>query len=148
MPFLPRRILETFLAEGAISAAFTFLFRTAVLLSTRNTVIAAMLLALVINFILLFIFCRGYILSIRKLKIYYRVNMTVMVILTAVSVAVAYIDIEPIFTWAFFPFKLFYFWLGLDKALSALAVGGMFILVTALIPLFVRKPVNIYAKPE
>ena len=56
------------------------------------------------------------------------------------GLVLAVINVEPIFTWLYFPFKLFVIRNEAPKWLSATLIGAGYIGATVLVPLFVRMP--------
>ena len=140
MPFFPRRLLETVGSQILLSVAFSLMFHFGIIPQIIGTVTLAMVLCLLIYFVFLFVCLKGYLLSVGNLKKYFTVNLTVVAILALLSISFAALDIEPLFTWLFFPVKVFTIKLSTIKVVSATVISFLYFAFTALMPFFVRIP--------
>ena len=139
MRFFGIRFKETLLTQFIVSVIASAVFHFDILEQTKKGCAYVMLLCIVINGVKLFLDLKGYrLFSGVHRREFYKVNFTVTGIMTAVAVIMAKLNLEPVYTWLFFPFKILYTLWGLPKSVSAFLVGAVFIIITAVVPFIVK----------
>ena len=134
MPFLFRRISESFLTEVVISLIAVLLIRYRVFPEDYSSAIRLIMIALVFIAAGNWIYLADYLLGIRRIWVYLRVNMTAYTIMSMVVVIMSHFDFEPVYTYLFFPYKLL-FYAGFDKTFSAIVVSMLNYVMCLLMPL-------------
>lgn len=127
MPFLFRRLAELFGAEIILSVVVAVMCMTGVLPGnyTFAAIISAVMLA--VNLIWQFIALWAYRRYCGELTgIFYRTNFFAVGMLTIVTSLAAVMNFEPLYTYMFMPFKLFYYMGLCGKYISALLVDALF----------------------
>ena len=141
MRFLRIRLMETLGTEIIVSAICSVLFYFGILEQTVRICSLVMFLCAVLNIVRLVLdlkrYCRH---SRTKKKGYYKTNLTVVLIVMVLTLVLSGFNIEPLFTWLFFPFKLLYIRFGVPKLVSALALNAVYALVTVIMPVFIKLP--------
>ncbi len=136
MPTVVKRLAETIGVHFALSACFAAVFAFGLLPQTLTTISLSMLGFLCIYWQFQIKCLKEYRLSTCSIKKYFLVNFTMMSILVIIGLCLAIFDVEPLYTWLFFPFKLFTIIFDAAKWLSAAIIGAVYLGITALIPVF------------
>lgn len=127
MPYLFRRIGEIFGFEFIISMIVSVLGAVHIIPSTAFMGSILAFAQIVLNFAFQFFCLRAYLRRFKKMPgIYYSTNLFATMIFTMVAALLALLDIEPLYAYLFMPMKFFYYAAGMDKFLSAIAVGLIF----------------------
>ncbi len=139
MRFLGVRLKETLIFQCVSSFIASAVFYFGILEQTVKGCSFVMLLLIIINGAQMFMDLMQYrMLSGARRKEYYKVNFTVVGVMTALACILAGFNIEPVFTWLFFPFKVLNIFIEAPKVVSALSVGAVFAVITAIVPLVVK----------
>ncbi len=133
-PFFAKRLIEVFFYEIIISFLAVKLIDWHVLPETYSVSIKLIIGCILILLIPTWNSLADYLLGVRRMKVYLKVNILVYLILSGVAVGMAYFDLEPYYTYLFFPYKLLYF-AGFDKVFSASVVSLVNFVMVFLMPL-------------
>lgn len=144
MPFFFVRLLETFITTAIISVLGMTVFWWGIVPETVFCCFNVMIICLIVNLIILTKYLIRYLFSCDFYS-YFKVNICVVSIFSVITTVLAYLDIEPFFTYFFLPYKILAIF-GVDKALSSIAVNGIFLLVTLLVPFVV--PFFVFEAPR
>lgn len=134
MPFLKLRVIETFVITFILSLIVSGLFYYNVFEMTRGNCAAAIIICLAVNILLHYLCHRRHLLTVFLLHIYYRVNITAVLIVSLAALLLACFNIEPLFTFLFSPYKLWNIACGFSKVQSVLTTSGIYLAVTLITP--------------
>lgn len=139
MRFLGVRLKETLIFQCVSSIIASAVFYFGILEQTVKGCSFIMLLLIIINGAQMFADLKKYRLfsGVRRQE-FYKVNFTVIIVLTVLAGGFAWFNAEPVFTWLFFPFKIFNILLKAPKVLSVLAVSTILAIITAIVPYVVK----------
>ena len=133
MPFFKRRFFEYVLAQMVPSVIFTYLFTHNLIAQTYAACVIVCTVCIVGNMAFQFMCLEDYLYSRESYKEYYRVNLTVFLIYAVVGTLLAYINIEPLYTYLFMPYKLFTFF-NVSKVTSNVVINLLMIVLVFLVP--------------
>lgn len=134
MPFLFRRIAESFFIEIVVSLIAVMLIRFRVFPKDYSVSIKLIIISLGIIGVGNWVYLADFLLGIRNIGVYFRVNMTVYAVMSLVVIIMSHFELEPAYTYLFFPYKLL-FYAGFDKTLSAIVVSMINFVMCLLMPL-------------
>lgn len=134
MPFLKLRVIETFIITVILSLIVSGLFYYNIFEMTRGNCAAAIIICLAVNIVLQYVCHRRHLLTVFLLHIYYRVNITAVLIVSLAALFLACFNIEPLFTFLFSPYKLWNIACGFSKVQSVLTTSGIYLAVTLITP--------------
>lgn len=147
MPYLFRRIGEVFGFEFLISIAIGVLGAVHIIPRTAFMGSVLAFAQIVLNLVFQFFCLRAYLRRFKNMRgIYYSTNLFAAMLFTMAAVLLALLDIEPIYAYLFMPMKLFYYVAGIDKFLSAIAVGLIFAAEVPAVALMTGGKRKFYAK--
>ena len=132
MPLLKRRIAEYFLAEIFISIVAAGLCTAFVVDTERaESVIAFISLVIVMFYNIRCLI--AYMAFAKSYRVYYRVNLTALIVFALISTALMALNVETIQTIFLFPYRIFTI-VGEHPVVSALYVNGIMLLLTLIVP--------------
>ena len=134
MPFFYKRLVEVFFYEILISVIAVKIIDWKVIPETYTSCIRLIVVCLLVLLVPTWHSLADYLLGIRRIKTYFRVNGAVYCIMTAVVMLLANYNVEPVYTYLFFPYKLL-FYAGFDKVFSAMVVSIINFVMVFLMPL-------------
>lgn len=139
MPYLLRRIGEVFGFEILVSMIISVLGAARIIPSTAITGGIMAFIQIVLNLAFQFFCLRVYCSSFRNLRgVYYRTNLFAAMVFIMAAAVLALSGVEPLYTYLFMPMKFFCYVAGMDKFLSAIIVGLIYVaeipVVSALVP--------------
>ncbi len=143
MLIILRRLVEIIGVHFALSACFAAVFALGFLPQIGGIASLAMLCCMCVYWYFQLKCLKGHLLYTCDVTEYFIVNVTAMALLAVSGLILAVLNVEPIFTWIFFPFKLFVIRNEAPKWLSAALIGAAYLGVTVLVPMFVRIPPSI-----
>ncbi|MBR5539191.1 MAG: hypothetical protein IKU61_04760 [Clostridia bacterium] len=103
-----------------------------------------MLVCILLNLVYLYICLEGYIVSVEDLKSYFLVNFLVIAILCAGAITMAVLNVEPLYTFLFFPFKFFNAVFRMSKTASAIISSVFLFVYVAVAPIISARKVMSY----
>ena len=124
MLYFGKRISEYFLAQFMPSVIFTYLFTHDILAQTLEACVIVMTLCIVVNMVYLIRCLKLYLYSTESYRAYYKVNLCVFAIFAALCIMLAYLNIEPLYTYFFMPYKLLTFF-NANKVTSAVVINAV-----------------------
>lgn len=148
MNYLERRIYETLQYHMVFSIIFAGLFYFGVLPQSYGVSVAMLCLCAIIDIVLVIFFSSIYYkYSEEDILLYYKTNLLALLALVGPAILFSLIDlvlnVEPVYTFLFFPFKIGMIAVGMSKLCSAMSFSAVLILIVLLIPLFVSKVIMI-----
>ena len=133
MLYFSKRISEYFSAQLIPSVIFTYLFTNNILAQTFAACVIVMLLCIIGNAVYLIWCLKNYLHSTESYGAYYKVNLSVFLAFAALCILLAYINIEPIYTYFFMPYKLLTFF-NADKVTSAIVINAVMLACIVFVP--------------
>ena len=138
MPFLFRRMLETIGFQFLLSLIFSTPFHFGWLPQKVGPIMIAMLLCITLNLIFFFICLKGYLVSVEDIKCYFITNYLVLFILCTGAVALAIFNVEPLYSFLFFPFQVLNLISECSKAVAAILSSVFLFAFVAIAPFFME----------
>ena len=148
MNYLERRIHETLMYHMIFSIIFAGLFYFGVLPQSYRLSVFMLGLCSMIDIVLVTFFSSIYYkYSKEDILLYYKTNLLALLTLVGPAILFSLIDlvlnVEPVYTFLFFPFKIGMISIGMSKLCSAISFSVLLILIVLLIPLFVGKVIMV-----
>ena len=140
MLIIIRRLVEIIGVHFALSAGFAAVFALGYLPQVGGIASLAMIGCMCVYWYFQLKCLKGHLLYTCDVTEYFIINVTAVSLLVVSGVVLAIANAEPIFTWLYFPFKLFVIRNEAPKWLSAALIGAGYIGATVLVPMFVRIP--------
>lgn len=141
MPFFLKRILELFLPELLLSAAFVTFIDPVLGNPARSTCFMLILICLALFIFIEIRYLFGYWYAFEEKKTYYKTNFLAYGVLFAVNIAMTFVGTGYVYTWLFLPYKLFVM-CGVYKTISALLTHAIIAIVIYLVPIIAEKMEN------
>lgn len=134
MPFIFRRLFELFGVGIVLSVIITVLGGMQIIASTHYAGIILAGAQILFNLVFQFFALRAYHRRFRRWRgIYFRTNLFATSMFMMAAMFFSLTEIEPLFTYMFMPFKFFYYCFHIEKFISALLVGLLYILEVPLV---------------
>ena len=134
MPFFKWRMIETLVITVITSLIASGLFFFGVFEMVRNKCVIVLIICMIIDIVLFHIYQRRYLFTVFNIRIYLRVNIAVVLMISLSALLLAYLNAEPFFTFLFSPYKLWNIAFGFSKVKSVLITSGIYLLTTLITP--------------
>lgn len=133
-----RHLGRYFVVNLIPSAIFALLMQLGIIPQMLGYVLGCIVVCIAINMVYNVKRCLRHIKRLRNSKKYLFINVSIVLIFASLNVLMAYLNIEPVYTYLYLPYKIGIL-MGASKIVSALILNGVMLLTIILAPAIKKR---------
>lgn len=133
-----RHLGRYFVVNLIPSAIFALLMQLGIIPQMLGYVLGCIVVCIAINMVYNVKRCLRHIKRLRNPKKYLFINVSIVLIFASLNVLMAYLNIEPVYTYLYLPYKIGIL-MGTSKIVSALILNGVMLLTIILAPAIKKR---------